>query len=112
MDGGIGCARTETDRKRNLTDKIATSKHPRSSPTLSTPHRQEKRVPLRELVNYEACMTLKNLLRLFAISSDFYPSIPAPVLEVHNVFDPLKVIFSILFAFNTARILSAASLTT
>lgn len=50
----LGCARTETDRERNLTDKIATSKRPRSSPTLSTPHRQEKRVPVRELVNYEA----------------------------------------------------------
>ena len=50
----LGCARTETDLERNLTDKIATKKCPRSSPTLSTPHRQEKRVPLQELVNYEA----------------------------------------------------------
>ena len=41
------------DRKRNLTDKIATSKHPKGSPTLSTPQRQEKRIALRELVNYE-----------------------------------------------------------
>jgi len=45
----LGRARTEMDRERNLADEIATSKRPRSSPTLSTPHRQEKRVPLREL---------------------------------------------------------------
>ena len=49
----LGCARTETDCERNLADEIATSKRPRSSPTLSTPQRQEKRVPLRELVNHE-----------------------------------------------------------
>ena len=51
---GLDCARTEMDRERNLADEIATSKRPRSSPTLSTPYRQEKRVPFRELVNHEA----------------------------------------------------------
>ena len=30
------------EQRRNLADEIATSKRPRSSPTLSTPHRQEK----------------------------------------------------------------------
>ena len=49
----LHCVRAETDRKRNLTDKIATSKHPRGFPTLSTPQRQEKRIALRELVNHE-----------------------------------------------------------
>ena len=38
---------------KNLTDKTATSKHPRGSPTLSTPQRQGKRIALRELVNHE-----------------------------------------------------------
>ena len=48
----LHCVRAEVDRK-NLTDKIATSKHPRGSPTLSTPQRQGKRIALRELVNHE-----------------------------------------------------------
>ena len=47
------CGRTETDRLSQEADKIAISKRPRGSPTLSTPHRQEKRVALRELVNHE-----------------------------------------------------------
>ena len=39
--------------ERNLTDEIATGKHPRGSPTLSTPQRQEKRIALKGLVNHE-----------------------------------------------------------
>ena len=50
----LDCARTETDHEKNLADEIVTSKHPRSSPMLSTPHRQQKRVPFRELVSHEA----------------------------------------------------------
>ena len=42
----LGCARTETDHERNLADGIATNKRPRSSPTLSTPRRQEKRAAI------------------------------------------------------------------
>ena len=38
----LHCARAEIDRERNLTDEIATSKHPRGSPTLSDSQRQEK----------------------------------------------------------------------
>ena len=38
----LHCARAESDRERNLTDEIATSKHPRGSPTLSDSQRQEK----------------------------------------------------------------------
>ena len=49
----LHCVRAETDRKRNLTDKIATNKHPRGFPTLFTPQRREKRIALRELVNHE-----------------------------------------------------------
>ena len=49
----LHCVRAEMDCKRNLTDEIATSKHPRGSPILSTPQKQEKRIALRELVNHE-----------------------------------------------------------
>ena len=41
------------DCKRNLTDEIANRKCPRGFPTMSTPPRQEKRIALRELVNYK-----------------------------------------------------------
>ena len=42
-----------TSYESQLTDETATSKRPRVSPTLSIPHRQEKRVALRELINHE-----------------------------------------------------------
>ena len=37
----LHCVRAEIDRK-NFTDKIATSKHPRGSPILSTPETREE----------------------------------------------------------------------
>ena len=36
------------------TTELTVNKRHRSSPTLSTPHRAQKRVPLRELANHEA----------------------------------------------------------
>ena len=47
------CTRSERDRESDLSDETATSKCSRGSPTLFTPHRQQKRVALRELVNHE-----------------------------------------------------------
>ena len=47
------CARADRDRESDPSDETANSKRPRGFPTLSTPHRQEKRVALRDLVNHE-----------------------------------------------------------
>ena len=47
------CARADRGRESDPSDETANSKRPRGSPTLSTPHRQEKRVALRDLVNHE-----------------------------------------------------------
>ena len=49
----MDCARTDRGHESDLSNKAATSKHARGSPTLFTPHRQEKRVALRELINHE-----------------------------------------------------------
>ena len=43
----------EEESERNVTTKLTVNKRHRSSPTLSTPHRAQKRVPLRELANHE-----------------------------------------------------------
>ena len=39
----MDCTRTDRGFESDLSDKVATSKHARGSPTLSTPHRQERK---------------------------------------------------------------------
>ena len=45
------CAGVEGECWNSRTPEFAANKRPRSSPTLCTPHREEKRIPLRDIAN-------------------------------------------------------------
>ena len=46
------CARVKIDFGSSRTPEFAANKRPRSSPTLCTPYREEKRIPLRHITNH------------------------------------------------------------
>ena len=52
----------EEEREGNVTTELNVNKCHRSSPTLSTPQRPQKRVPLRELANHEASVAPRRLV--------------------------------------------------
>lgn len=52
----------EGETERNVTTEITVNKRCRSSPTLCTPHRAQKRIPLRELANHEASLAPRRLV--------------------------------------------------
>jgi len=49
----MDCAKTDRGSESDLSNEAATSKRARCSLTFCIPHRQEKRVALRDLVNHE-----------------------------------------------------------
>ena len=47
------CTTTGKELGRDVTPELTMNKHVRGSPTLCTPYRSQKRVPLGELANHE-----------------------------------------------------------
>ena len=65
--GGENCARSDTEV---TTPKNVTLKRPRGSPTMCIPHREQKRVPLREIL---------------AASTDLEPGGPEPRCLTYSI---------------------------
>ena len=73
----------EEEHKGNVTTELNVNKRHQSSPTLSTPQRPQKRVPVRELANHESSVAPRRLVS----------SVSATVNPIDNASDSYTLVY-------------------